>query len=514
VGYPTVQYVTVGSEGANQTVNGTCIDLAGNQASTSFGGIFIDKTPPQAGMTATAGGLPYTGAVTNQTVVVTLNCSDSGGSGIASGSGPQYFNGDGDTSAGGTCTDLAGNSTDATFSPIRVYKSLPIVTATVTAGGAPYVAGSWTNQVVVVTFQCTPAQGLSVSSLTQPVTLSDGANQVVSGTCVDQAGNAGKVQTGPINVDRTPPTLSIQNLPAPNANGWYNNSVTIVWLCSDNVAGQSTVTRTVTTEGANQAVSATCTDLAGNNASASQTVSIDKTPPVITGQVSLGVPASGWYRSPVNVSFTCSDSLSGVAPGFPTGNTALTSDTNGTTVNGTCRDLAGNIASFTTPTIRIDNTPPSLVLQSVVPQTAAGWSNGPATVTWACTDSGSGPVTPTVTQVVPTSSSVTGSCTDVAGNSATSTPVTVRIDTTPPFVNLISPANFTYQLNQVVFANYTCSDAASGIANCSAPLAPGQRVDTSVPGGPFTFTVTGVDKAGNQTLVTHTYFIAVAPGDE
>jgi hypothetical protein len=506
--------VTVVSEGTNQTVTSTCTDLAGNQTDGSFGGINIDKTPPRITITATSGGAPYFGNFTNQDVIVTVACSDSGGSGVTVPSQQQFFTTDGVTQAEGSCTDLAGNFSTSSFGPIRIVKTAPTLTVFLTAGGAPYSPGSWSNQSVSVTFNCQPAAGIGVNFVTQPVLVNDGSNQYVNGKCTDQVGNVATAQAGPINVDRTPPTITLLSKPAANSAGWYNTDVTITWLCSDAIAGQSTVSRTVSTEGAGQSVTGTCTDLAGNSASNTQSVSIDKTPPVITGQAAPAPPSSGWNRGPVSVTFTCSDSLSGVASGNPTGNTTINGDTNGTTVSGVCRDQAGNVASFTTPPVRIDNTPPGLILQSVVPQNAAGWSNGPATVTWACNDGGSGPLTPTVTQIVSATGSVTASCSDVAGNSATSSAVTVRVDTTPPFVNVISPLNgFTYQLNQVVFANYTCSDSGSGIANCSGTLGPGQRIDTSVAGGPFTFTVTGVDAAGNQTQVVRTYSVA-KPGDE
>jgi hypothetical protein len=513
VGDPTVKNVTVISEGANQTVTSTCTDLAGNQTNGSFSGINIDKTPPQITMTATSGGAPYFGSFTSQDVIVTTACSDPGGSGATSPNPQQLFTSDGVTQADGSCTDVAGNTSTSSLGPIRIVKTPPMLTALLTAGGSPYSPGTWSSQTVQVSFNCTPAAGVSVNFLTQPVFVNDGANQYVTGKCTDQVGNTTTIQTGPINVDRTPPTITLLSKPLANVNGWYNTDVTITWLCSDAMAGQSTVSRTVSTEGANQTVSATCTDLAGNSASASQTVSVDKTPPLISGQASPAEPSTGWNRSAVSVTFTCSDSLSGVAAGSPTGNTTITGDTNGTTVSGVCRDKAGNIASFTTPPVHIDNTPPGLILQSIVPQNAAGWSNAPVTVTWACNDGGSGPVTPLVTQVVSVSSSVSGSCSDVAGNSATSRPVSVKIDTAPPLVTVLSPLNnFTYQFNQVVFANYTCSDSGSGIANCTGTVGPGQRVDTSVSGGPFTFTATGTDVAGNQTQVTRTYFVLKPPG--
>jgi hypothetical protein len=507
LGDPTVKNVTVISEGANQTVNTTCTDLAGNQTTASFSGINIDKTPPQIVMSATAGGAPYFGNLTNQDVIVTTTCTDPGGSGATTPTQQQTFT-DSVNQVNGVCTDVAGNVSTSSFGPIRVIKTAPALNAVITAGGSPYFPGSWTTQSVTVSFNCTPTQGLAISFLTPPVTLGDGRNQFAPGRCVDQLGNVATVQAGPINVDRVAPVITLQNLPIPNPAGWYNSDVTITWLCNDAIAGASLVSKTVSTEGANQLVTATCTDLAGNSSSASRTVNVDKTPPDITGQVSPGLPPSGWNRGAVTATFTCTDGTSGVAPGNPTGNTTLTADTNGTTVTGICRDIAGNVATFITPIIRIDNTPPMPVLQSIVPQNAAGWSNGPVTVTWTCNDTGSGPVSPTASQTVSASGSASATCTDVAGNTSTATANNIRIDTTPPLVNVISPLNgFTYNLNQVVFANYTCADSLSGIANCSGTVGPGQRVDTTVAGGPFTFTVTGVDKAGNQTQVVRTYFV-------
>jgi hypothetical protein len=158
--------------------------------------------------------------------------------------------------------------------------------------------------------------------------------------------------------------------------------------------------------------------------------------------------------------------------------------------------------------VKIDNTPPVLQLQSISPINSAGWSNGPATDTWTCFDAGSGPVTPTVTQTLNVSGSATASCSDIAGNIGSATQTGIKIDTTPPLVNLLSPLNnFTYPFGTTVFATYSCSDAVSGIASCTGTVPSGQRINTSTPGGPFSFSVTAVDLAGNQTTVTRTYSI-------
>ena len=435
-----------------------------------------------------------------------------------------------------TCTMVTGNGTLAfavgitavdhtsdaglsigpsTSNTVTVLNQPPAIAVSATAGSAAYASGTWTSSDVVVTFTCTPATGHPIVKI---VTVnSEGANQTVSDTCTDLAGNQASGSFSGIDIDKTPPRISSLSLPPANAYGWYNTDVTTTWTCSDALSGprQANGSSTVSSEGANQVVTATCTDQAGNTASsAGGTVSIDKTPPGITAQVSPPAPANGWYHGAVTVAFNCTDSLSGVAPGYPRGDTTLIGDTPGTVVGGTCRDQAGNSASATAGPIRIDNTPPVLQLQSISPATAAvGWSNGPVTVTWTCTDAVSGPVTPIVTRTLTASGSATATCSDNAGNSASATQTGIRIDTVPPSVTIVSPVNgSTYHQGAHVIANFSCQDADSGIAFCTGTVASGQPLPLDTL-GPHSFTVTAVDKAGNQTVVTRTYTVVAGDGE-
>jgi hypothetical protein len=499
------------SEGANQSVNSTCSDLSGTQVNTTFSGINIDKTPPAITVAATAGGQPYFGTITAQTVTVTFTCTDFGGSGVTQASQQQQFSSDGmGQSAQGTCTDLAGNASSNSYGPINIVRTPPQLTAVYTAAGGVYNPGTWSRDPVTVTFNCVPASGATVANVTQPVTVfTEAANQFVNGVCTDIAGNQTRITAGPISVDRTAPVMTLLNRPPANAAGWNNTDVTITWLCNDAVAGSSTVSRTVTTEGSSQPVSATCSDPAGNTTSASTTVSIDKTPPVLTGGPTTPTPASGWYRGAVSVTFQCTDTLSGVGFGNPSGNTNITGDTSGTMVNGQCRDQAGNTAALSVGPIRIDTVAPVPQFLGADGLNANGWAKGPVTVNWACSDSGSGAVQSSISHVVSANGTDQVTCVDVAGNSATTTSPQIRIDTVPPNINVISPLNgFTYQLNGAVFATYLCSDN-SGIASCTADVPSGTRLNTSTPGD-FTFTVTATDLAGNQTVVTRTYHVRSA----
>ncbi|NIO45721.1 MAG: hypothetical protein GTN77_02740, partial [Planctomycetales bacterium] len=48
-------------------------------------------------------------------------------------------------------------------------------------------------------------------------------------------------------------------------------------------------------------------------------------------------------------------------------------------------------------------------------------------------------------------------------------------DTTPPSITISAPTVTTYALNQVVLADYSCSDESggSGLATCAGPVASG-----------------------------------------
>jgi microsomal dipeptidase-like Zn-dependent dipeptidase len=86
----------------------------------------------------------------------------------------------------------------------------------------------------------------------------------------------------------------------------------------------------------------------------------------------------------------------------------------------------------------------------------------------------------------------------------------INVDKKDPTVVVTTPAagTPTYILNQVVPADYGCSDGGSGVGSCSGPVASGAPVDTSL--GSHGFTVTGVDNVGHSVSVPHLYNVAFA----
>jgi hypothetical protein len=81
------------------------------------------------------------------------------------------------------------------------------------------------------------------------------------------------------------------------------------------------------------------------------------------------------------------------------------------------------------------------------------------------------------------------------------------VDVTDPSVTLTTPStDAMYEVGESVAADFSCSDAGSGIDSCVGTVADGSPIDTSTVGS-NSFTVTGTDNAGNDTVVTRSYTV-------
>ncbi|WP_460526606.1 virginiamycin B lyase family protein [Flindersiella endophytica] len=162
-----------------------------------------------------------------------------------------------------------------------------------------------------------------------------------------------------VAIDTTPPTITGSAAPAANDSGWRKPPVTVTWTCADGLAGVTSCPEptVLQSDGAGQSASASVTDKAGNTAKATvDGINIDGTPPAITGSATPEANEAGWRKSPVTVTWTCSDSLSGVAS-CPEP-TVLQSDGAGQSASASVTDKAGNTAKATVDGINIDGTPP------------------------------------------------------------------------------------------------------------------------------------------------------------
>jgi hypothetical protein len=209
----------------------------------------------------------------------------------------------------------------------------------------------------------------------------------------------------------------------------------------------------------------------------------------------------------VAVSFSCTDEPAGTASGVAgcAGDTLLTNEGGGQSVNGDAVDVAGNTSHTTYGPVNIDLTAPSLT-GTPEPANAAGWYRHDVTVHWTSDDALSG-IDPSTT---PADSVVTGegrdlkasaSVADKAGNVTKATVGGLKIDRTGPTVTgkPTSEPNAAGWYHGNVVVDWTCADPVladgtngSGVASCpTSSVVSGDGIGQSVTSG------LPVDIAGN-----------------
>ncbi|MEU5789759.1 carboxypeptidase-like regulatory domain-containing protein, partial [Micromonospora purpureochromogenes] len=324
----------------------------------------------------------------------------------------------------------------------------------------------WHKTPVTLTFNCVDALS-GVATCPEPVTVSeDGANQEITATAVDGAGNS-RTKTVKVNIDTTAPTVTAKVSQASNESGWNNGDVTITFTCADNLSGVATCPEpvTLTEEGADQTVIGTAIDQAGNSTTTTVTVSIDKTQPLIFA-TRTATNTYGWNNDDVIVSFTCSDDLSGIAS-CPEPLT-IAEEGPDQSVSGTALNHAGLAATAEVAGINIDRTAPNINATITGTKNDSGWYQQPPTVHYTCADALAGIATcPTDSTITSEGANqeLTGTATDKAGNSTSTSTGGLNIDYTPPIVTINGAANgATYPLDQLPTVTCATTDTGSGVA--------------------------------------------------
>ncbi len=490
--------VTLSEAGTNQSVSGTATDNAGHSSSTTVNGINIDVGDPTiAAETLTEPN--ESGWYNADGVTVRFTCADED-SGLAhcgtrdvngapsNATDDVTFNTEGENqSVTGTAIDLAGRSATAESPSVSIDRTAPTITAA--PDRAPNANG-WYDAPVTFTFSCDDALS-GIGSCPEPVTLSNpGANQSVSGTATDRAGNSKSVSVNGVNVDPAVPTIAAETLTEPNESGWYNaDGVTVRFTCADEDSGlahcgtrdvngaPSNATDDVTfnTEGENQSVTGTAIDLAGRSATAeSPSVSIDRTAPTITAAPDRAPNANGWYDAPVTFTFSCDDALSGI--GSCPEPVTLSNPGANQSVSGTATDRAGNSKSVSVNGVNVDPAAPTIFAQALTAPNQFGWyRSAGVTVRFSCFDQGSGltrcgtknvsgrPSSATDDVTISTEGRdqrITGTATDFAGLSATVQSPPVSIDRTVPAVAITTSNSYLYGSQKLAG---TASDALSRV---------------------------------------------------
>ncbi len=256
---------------------------------------------------------------------------------------------------------------------------------------------------------------------------------------------------------------------------------------------------------------------------------MDTTPPVTTAVVAPPPTSFGWNNGNVVVTVSATDpSGSGVRflTYSATGAQPIASTTVGvasvpvflsmegvTTLSFFAQDNWGNIESPNTQAVRIDKTDPVVSCASAdglwhatnvaLPCTSIDGLSGIA-------NSGnlSFQLITSVAAGFETANAFTNTrpvC-DRADNCVTAGPIGGNmVDRKPPVIAIATPAGVpTYLLNEIVAADYACTDGGSGVATCAGPVADGAAFDTASV-GVKTFQVNASDAVGNASAASNTY---------
>ena len=192
-----------------------------------------DATPPTTtGITAQRD--PDAGGWYNHAVGITVAGTDAT-SGIASCTSLTYTGPDSAAaSAGGTCTDNAGNVSAPKTLSFQYDATAPNVSP---APARSADANGWYNHAVSVAFQGSDAVSGVDTCTSAAYSGPDDGSASVGGTCRDKAGNTASASFA-LRYDATPPTAP-SGTPdrAPDSNGWYNHALAVSFTGSDATSG-------------------------------------------------------------------------------------------------------------------------------------------------------------------------------------------------------------------------------------------------------------------------------------
>lgn len=275
--------------------------------------------------------------------------------------------------------------------------------------------------------------------------------------------------------DQTPP-VTTATLPS----GWRNSDVTITLSATDEMSGvaatywrlnalpaQQGTSLVVSAEGVHT-LSFWSVDWAGNVESPKTAlVQIDKMAPLVMGQAST----IQWTNQPVTVTFTCTDTLSGVKL-CPDPITVSVEGFN-LSVTGASVDNAGNGTEAMVTGIKIDMTAPTINGSADRAPNSFGWYNAAVTLSFDCVDNLSGLNAcedPIILSTEGADQSVSGNAKDRAGNTASTTVSGLNIDWTAPTITAMADrmANAAGWYGAPVTVSFACADALSGVATCAS----------------------------------------------
>lgn len=438
------ELVTVSQDGSDQSVVGKATDLAGNTSSTETL-INLDSTSPQISHALSPA--PNEFGWANQSLAITYVCSDEL-SGIKPNACPekQTVDQEGkDQQVAASVSDIAGNTATDSLQ-VNIDKSVPSVVINVSPEAN---SAGWHKNDVSIGFFCEDTLSGVQSCPQSRLVVSEGLSMPFTGLASDFAGNAAEASVF-INLDKTPPVVSTSYDPQPNAKGWHKSDVTLTFQCSDALSGLvlsgdgvCPEEILVSTDGFEQSIITSVTDVAGNSVAVSTTLNLDKTAPAILPKVNPAKNAAGWHNKDVTVGFECTDALSGIERCSEA--QVISAEGANLNIKGLAHDIAGNV-SESQVVINLDKTAPEILPIFSSQPNAGGWYNSSVTLSYQCSDTLSGlpefseGACPAETIISSNGfeQAVVASISDKAGNSATVTSL-ISIDTVSPTLAFTSP---------------------------------------------------------------------------
>jgi hypothetical protein len=216
-----------------------------------------------------------------------------------------------------------------------------------------------------------------------------------------------------------------------------------------------------------------------------------------------GASCTGWFNATVNLAWNVSPPADGGTIGCV--DQAVTDETSSSGASFNCDatwTTGTPLTDSAAVTVKIDLTKPTVTgANPSGSPNGAGWFRSPVSFEFTGSDALSGVAgcsNPSYNGPDSATASVSGTCTDNAGNASDSVAHPFKYDATPPTGTAVPsrPADAAGWYNQPVSFNFAlgAADATSGIASCDSPVTYGgpNTLNASVAAGKCT------DRAGNQ----------------
>ncbi len=476
---------------ASTTITWTYTDAAGNSVQQTQDIVIDDTTNPVADVT----NLPDINAQCSVTSLTpptaTDNCDGTiNGTSPATASLPITSS----TTITWTYTDAAGNSVqqtqdiviDDTTNPVADVTNLPDINAqcSVTSLTPPTATDNCDGTI----------NGTSPATASLPIT----ASTTITWTYTDAAGNSVQQTQDIVIDDTTNPVADVTNLPDINAQCSVTSLTppTATDNCDGTINGTSSATASLPIT-SSTTITWTYTDAAGNSVQQTQDIVIDDTTnPVadVTNLPDINAQCSVTSLTPPTATDNCDGTINGTSPA-----TASLPITSSTTITWTYTDAAGNSVQQTQDIVIDDTTNPVADVTNLpdINAQCSVTSLTPPTATDNCDGTINGTSPATASLPITSSTTITWTYTDAAGNSVQQTQDIVIDDTTNPVADVTNLPDINAQCSVTSLTPPTATDNCDGTINGTSPATASLPITSST-----TITWTYTDAAGNSVQQT------------